>query len=186
MTAPLLLIAALLAQHVHHHEAVPEKPAEASTDSLYNLKAKWTDASGKKVTLGDFAGQPVVLAMIYASCTSVCPLIVNDIKRIVADRPRVKVVLVSFDPARDTPEKLARYAKERALPAPRFTLLTGDPDDVRDLAALLGMKYRPIAGGDFAHSNLITVLDGKGVIVHRREGVGGDVAAAAAAVESAR
>jgi protein SCO1 len=184
-----VLAAGLLAQHEHHHTE-PEQPAEASSDSLYNLKTKWTDSSGKKVALGDFKGQPVVLAMIYASCQTVCPLIVSDVKRIHEALPesvrgKVRLVLVSFDPARDTPRKLARYAQDRGLNGKQWTLLTADPESVRDLAALLGMRYRPIPGGDFAHSNLITVLDAQGAIVHRYEGVGQDVAPVVKALVSA-
>ena len=44
---------------------------------------------------------------------------------------------------------------------------------MRELAALLGVKYKQEAGGMFAHSNLITVLNQEGEIVHQRAGLKG-------------
>ena len=53
-----------------------------------------------------------------------------------------------------------------------WTLLRGGPDEVRTLAAALGVRYRPADGGGFAHSNLITVLDHAGRVAGQVEGLG--------------
>jgi protein SCO1/2 len=50
-------------------------------------------------------------------------------------------------------------------------MLRGNPDDTRELAALLGVNYRKDASGQFAHSNLITVLNGAGEIVFQQPGL---------------
>jgi protein SCO1/2 len=155
----------------------PEDVGEPATDSLYNLKAPFTDQAGRRVKLGDLEGSVVVMAMVYASCEGACPILVSDVQRIERQLPddvraKVRFVLVTFDPKRDTPAQLARYAKARGLSSPRWTLLTSDDDTVRELAALLGMRYRRLENGDFVHSNLITVLDARGVIAHRVVGLG--------------
>jgi protein SCO1 len=54
-------------------------------------------------------------------------------------------------------------------------LLHGESDDVLELAALLGVKYKEEATGQFAHSNLITVLNADGEIVHQLVGLGQDI-----------
>jgi hypothetical protein len=54
---------------------------------------------------------------------------------------RVGFALVSFDSKRDTPAALADYRRARKLPAERWALLRGRPDDVLELAALLGIKF---------------------------------------------
>ena len=54
-------------------------------------------------------------------------------------------------------------------------MLHGEPDDTRELAALLGVKYKEGANGQFAHSNLITVLNQDGEIVHQLVGLGQDI-----------
>jgi protein SCO1/2 len=81
-----------------------------------------------------------------------------------SERARLRVLLVSFDPARDTPEALHRFAEgHRADPA-RWVVARAEENDVRDLAAVLGIRYRALDGGVFNHSSVITLLDADGVI----------------------
>ena len=47
---------------------------------------------------------------------------------------------------------------------------------------LLGVKYKQDARGQFAHSNLMTVLNAEGEITHQRAGLQGDVSEVAQAV----
>ena len=63
-----------------------------------------------------------------------------------------------------------------------WTLLHGEVPEVQELAMLLGVKFKRDARGEFSHSNLITVLDAEGEIVHQRSGLQGEVAEAARAV----
>jgi len=53
---------------------------------------------------------------------------------------------------------------------------------VLELAALLGVKYKASANGQFAHSNVITVLNAKGEIVHQQIGLNEDVSETAQTV----
>lgn len=157
--------------------------------SLYQLDAAWTNQAGRVAHLSDFRGHPVLLAMVYTRCQASCPLIVSDLEKVEAQLPpavraKLRVVLVSFDPARDTPAALAAYATKRKLDTARWTLLTGSPDAVRELAAATGLRFRPTGTGDFIHNNLISVLDGAGVVRFRQSGFEQDPAQTAAAVEA--
>lgn len=161
-------------------------PAGFTRDSLYQLDAVYTTDGGGKFTLAQLRGRPVLLAMFFASCNFACPLLVADLTRLqgslpAAIRDEVAIVLVSFDVARDTPEVLRKYRDDRLLGA-QWTLLHGDDDAVAELAALLGVKYKQEADGQFAHSNLITVLNPEGEIVHQRAGLQGGLLEAAAAL----
>ncbi|MGE0494359.1 MAG: SCO family protein [Vulcanimicrobiota bacterium] len=173
-------------QHAHHHhQAVEAGPP--SQDSIYNLDASWQDQNGHQRRLVEDRGQVVVLAMIYSSCKGACPRIVADMQAIeqtVASAHPGKVAfrLVSFDPQVDSPERLRQYAQEAKLGSD-WALLCGPEDQVLELAALLGVKYRRTGPSDFAHSNLITVLDHQGEIVYQQEGLGVDPAAMLAAIE---
>ena len=82
-------------------------------------------------------------------------------------------MLVSLDPKRDTPEVLSRYMQTHNLSSGDWNMLNGDPDDVRELAAVIGVRYRPmdLEGSDIAHSNMITVLDREGVISYQMKGL---------------
>ncbi|MSP71095.1 MAG: hypothetical protein EXR76_02685 [Myxococcales bacterium] len=52
------------------------------SDSIYHLKVNLLDHEGHARSLSDTRGKPVVIAMFYASCKSVCPLLINDVKRL--------------------------------------------------------------------------------------------------------
>ena len=153
--------------------------ARAESFSVYELPASWRDQSGATRALADFRGSPVLLAMVYTHCTATCPLAVAELKRIAAQHRDAKLVLVSLDPERDDPRRLASYARGLGLDAARWTLLTGTDADVRDLAATLGVRYRRVTPEDLAHSNMITLLDREGRIVRQASGRMDDAAIAA-------
>lgn len=176
-----------------------EKPAEKKSacctamaaapftaGSIYQADAPFVDDAGRAVSLGAFRGRPVVLLMFFASCGYACPLLVTDLEairaRLPADlRERAAFVLVSFDVARDTPAALAAYRQRRGLDG-GWTLLHGEDDAVRELAALTGVKYKQEADGMFSHSNVITLLNREGEIVHQRQGLKGGIDEAVAAL----
>jgi protein SCO1/2 len=85
---------------------------------------------------------------------------------------KVDFALVSFDTKRDTPEALASFRKKERLPVASWTLLRGENDDVRELAALLGINYVQDARGQFAHTNMITLLNAEGEIAFQQAGLG--------------
>lgn len=158
-----------------------------SDRSVYQLDSSWTNDAGAAMKLASLRGRPQVVAMFFASCQFTCPILVNDMKRIEAALPEsmrtnVGFVLLSFDAARDTPAALTQYRKTHGLAA-NWTLLHGAPDDVLELAALLGVKFKKDARGDFAHSNLITILDAKGESVFQQSGLNRDPAPTISAVE---
>jgi protein SCO1 len=165
-----------------------EKPAAPlAARSLYQLDATWTSDEGQPVKLATLRGQPVVLAMFFATCEYACPVLVHDMQRLrellpAGLREQARFVLVTFDVERDTTAALKAYRERAGLDANTWTLLRADADTVQDLAMLLGVKYKQDARGQFSHSNLITVLNAEGEIVHQRAGLMGDMSDAAKAV----
>ena len=160
-----------------------------SDRSLYQLESSWTNDAGAALKLASLGGRPQIVSMFFASCQFTCPILVSDMKRIEAALPEnvrtnVGFLLVTFDSTRDTPAALARYRKTHGLAA-NWTLLRAAPDDVLELGALLGVKFKKDLRGDFAHSNVITVLDAGGEIVRQIVGLNRDAREAVAAVEQA-
>jgi len=156
------------------------RPIAAQTNytdqSLFQLESTWTSDNGRAVKLGALRCRPQVVAMFFASCQFTCPLTVSDMQRIETALPanlrtNTDFLLVSFDSRRDTPAALNAFRAKRGLSAENWTLLHGEPDDIRELAALLGVIYRQDANGDFAHSNVITVLNAEGEIVLQQPGL---------------
>jgi len=137
--------------------------------SIYDLGSTWRDQTGAERTLESLRGKPVLLAMVYTHCTAVCPLSVTEMKRVEAAHSDVRLVVVSLDPEHDSPQRLAEFARERGL-SNRWTLLTGNTNDVRDLAATLGIRYRRASADDIAHSNILTLLDADGRVAQQGTG----------------
>ncbi len=166
-------------------------PAAAFTDnSLYQVESTWTTDAATAMPLGNLRGRVQVVVMFFTSCAYACPIIVNNLKRLEATlpptlRPQTGFVLVSFDAGRDTPPVLKAFRQKYELDARRWTLLRGEPQDVLELAALLGVKYKRDANGNFAHSNLITVLNPEGEIIHQQAGLHPDVAVTVNAMQQA-
>ncbi len=177
---------------------VEEKPAAAAccvelkavapltARSIYQLDSTWTTDAGKAVALTSLRGRPVVLAMFFASCEYACPVIVNDIQRLRAALPEatrasMQIVLVTFDTVRDTPAALRAFRARMSLDA-QWTLLRADDSSVQELAMLLGVKFKQDARGQFAHSNLLTLLNAEGEITHQHAGLNGDISEAARAL----
>jgi protein SCO1/2 len=175
--------------HTNHKNHTSMKAAKVShSSSVYQVDAHWITHKGEHMTLADLQGQPVIVSMIYGSCTTACPVLVNDAKRLYTSlsdeaQKQVKLVMVSFDNSRDTPKALADYVKQYKLNSDRWVFLHGEDQDIRTLATVLGVRYRKRPDGDFDHSNLITVLDENGVIQHRVEGLGQPMDKAAKVVD---
>ena len=158
-------------------------PAAASDkallpDSVYQTPLALRDQAGHPFALASLRGHPVLVSMIYASCQEVCPITVETVKGIRAavskrsGRDAPPVVLVSFDPARDTVAALAMMASMHHVDAPTWRLARPDQGDVRVFAATLGVSYRKRPDGDFDHNVEIGLLDAEGRSVAKTSEVG--------------
>ena len=161
--------------HSSEMEMASANPAQNM--SLYQLESDWSNHDNITSKLDVLAGRFQVVAMAYTSCEVACPRIVASMKKIQkeVDSDRVGFTIISIDPERDTPATLKAYADKMDLNPASWTLLTSKSDNVLELAALLGVRYRALPGGEFAHSNIISVLDETGVLVHQQNGLGPDL-----------
>lgn len=131
--------------------------------------ARLVDETGKGVSLASMKGSVTVYDFIFTSCTGTCPIMTNNMRAVtakVAAGAPVRFVSITVDPARDTPQVLAAYAK-RVRSDPRWTFLTGDRAAIVDLS-VNGFKLaagEPMPGGEaLLHSSRFVVADKEGVI----------------------
>jgi protein SCO1/2 len=153
-------------------------PQPLPRDSVYQATVRLTDDRSRQFAWSAKRGQPELVSMFYTSCKFVCPLIIDSAKTIqssltIDERARLGVTMISLDPGRDTPQALARVRVQHDLDPARWTLASPAPQDVRGIAALLGVRYRALADGDFNHSSVLVLLDADGRIVARTERIGG-------------
>jgi protein SCO1/2 len=162
------------------HATLEAGPAQRGL-SLYQLDVSFVDQDGQAARLDVFRGQPVLVSMFYGNCPYACPLLFSRLKRLEAAltpeaRAQLRVVLVSLDPEHDTPASLQQLARAHGLDTTRWRLLRTEEASVREVAAVLGIKYRPLRDGQMNHSTVITLLDRQGAIDMRVDGADRDTA----------
>jgi protein SCO1 len=141
------------------------------------------DQTGQRVALAGFRGRSVIVAFAYAHCDTVCPQIVSDIltarRELDADPP--PVLVVTLDPWRDTPARLAAIARRWGLDGDAH-VLSGPPDEVeRALNAWRVPRVRNQRTGAISHPAIVYVIGPTGRITYV---VSGNASAIAAAVRA--
>ncbi|HEX9728680.1 MAG TPA: SCO family protein [Gemmatimonadales bacterium] len=130
------------------------------------------DQHGEEVTLDDFDG-PLLVTFAYAHCETICPLIVHDVldaRRRLEPTVELDVVIVTLDPWRDTPERLAHVARQWNL-GDRERVLSGPVADVEVvLNAWRVARSRDERTGDVVHPNLSYVVDRAGRVAYAVNG----------------
>jgi len=148
-------------------------PALAATGdppgSLYHLEAQLTNQAGERHGLDVHRGEPVLVTMFYGSCRMTCPLLIETVRAVERSTPepqrtRLRVLMISLDPEHDTPDALAKLARERRIDTSRWTLARADEATVRKIAALLNVRYRRLPDGGYNHSSSVTLLAPNGEI----------------------
>ena len=146
------------------------------------LDVPFADESGRTVTLRQYLGKPVILALVYYQCPSLCNMVLNGVVRSVKGLKMTvgnefEVVAVSFDP-RETPEmaaaKKAPYMREynHAGSENGWHFLTGPEASSRSLADAVGFRYAyDSLSNQYAHASAIMVLTPEGKITRYFYGI---------------
>jgi protein SCO1/2 len=87
-----------------------------------------TDQFGRRVTLAQLRGRPVILTFMQATCTQLCPVVAETIRRSVQELgpagKNIAIVAVSADPEHDTPAAIRAFSIKHGL-LDRWSYLTG-------------------------------------------------------------
>ena len=114
-----------------------------------------TNQDGKRISMKDFRGHPLAITFIYAQCPlpDYCIKMstnFSDAANAIMSQPDVKdrfrLLSISFDPARDTPEKLRSYGqgylgKDAKADFSVWQLAVGNDKEVRTVADFFGLRY---------------------------------------------
>ena len=153
--------------------ALPAPPSGTLTRVDIDAAAfRLTDQQGRRISLADFKGRPALLTFAFGHCTTVCPMIVHDLRtaRAAADRPEVPLLIISIDPWRDTPAQLPSIASAWEL-GPEDRVFSGSVAEVVQTLDALGIgRRRDETTGDLFHSGTVMALDNRGHIVWRLDG----------------
>jgi len=160
----------------------PEAPAfdaraalQASQAAIGRLLAPdvaFTDQRGKRRTLAEFRGRPLIISPVYTSCFGVCPTTTTYLRQ-VADMARAalgpgtfRVLTIGFDSENDTPERMREFATARGPFSPDWVFGAADAATIRTLLTGLGFTYAATPRG-FDHMIQATIVDGNGVVLRQ-------------------
>jgi protein SCO1/2 len=147
----------------------PRAAADLGASAMPLGDFRLTERSGRAVGSAELADDVWIAAFIFTRCPSSCPRISSVMKGLQGKLAGtgVRLVSISVDPARDTPEVLARYADALGADPNRWWFLTGPKPAVYEL--ILERFHVPVrdaseaeraAGAeDVAHSAKLALVD---------------------------
>lgn len=127
----------------------------------------FTDSDGRRVTLADFRGKPLVVSFVYTGCSEVCPTTTRFLARAIREARKVvgdegfRVASIGFNIPYDNPVSMRTFARQNGIADARWSFLTPDAGAPEALARDFGFTYASQSGG-IDHLVQVTVLDGEG------------------------
>jgi protein SCO1/2 len=152
---------------------------EEHLGSTIPLSARFTDDDGTRVTLADLFTRPTILALVYYRCPNACDFLLTGMADAFKALPGApgkdyQVLTVTIDPretvadAREA-KRIALQAIQAPFPPEAWRFLTGDAQNIDQLASAVGFHYAK-NGNDFDHPLGLVVLSPKGKIVRYMTG----------------
>jgi protein SCO1 len=119
-----------------------------------------TDQNGKRVSMAEYRGKPVVVTYLYTHCKETCPIQAQMIRGALDDLGHdIPALAVSVDPFRDTPAS-AKTFNRKAKMTGRLRWVLGTRRELQPLYR--GFAIQPQLR-DSEHQAYITLVDGKGL-----------------------
>jgi len=128
-----------------------------------------TDSAGAPLPLAGYRGKPLVISLVYSSCSSVCPATTQHLINVVTEARRrfgaaaFAVLTIGFDARNDTPAHMAQFAAVQGIKFDNWGLASADAGTISALLRDLGFSYAAVAGG-FDHITQTTIMDRDGKI----------------------
>jgi protein SCO1/2 len=129
-----------------------------------------TDQAGAMLRSTDLKGKVLLVGFIFTTCNGTCPATTHRMAQVeqalkgkgLLDGDRVRLLSITLDPARDTPEVLRGYMRLYDLDGAHWSFLTGPPAQVAGVIKAWGMWARPAANGQLDHPSRIYLVDTRG------------------------
>lgn len=123
------------------------------------------------VSLSDYRGKLVLIYFGYTFCPDICPATLANVGQALRNlgedkASEVQTIMISLDPERDTPQKLAEYVTHFH---PSFIGITGTEQDIAQVTSLYGIFYQVQPGSDATgylidHTATLLVIDREGYL----------------------
>jgi protein SCO1/2 len=129
-------------------------------------EVRLTTQAGSAFGPEDLKGRVTLVSFIFTTCSGSCPATTSRMVQVQQAlkakghmASEVRLVSITLDPARDTPERLQSYMQANAVDDQYWTFLTGKTDEVNKVVAAWGMWAKPTANGQLDHPSRIFLVD---------------------------
>ena len=143
-----------------------DAPVEQGLPVLFDTPGfRMTDQDAKPFDSDALKGKVWVAAFVFTNCPGVCPMMTQKMAKLQAavPSPDVKLVSISVDPERDTPEVLKQYAKRFKADESRWHFLTGDKSAMLETAKGMKLSVVPAEGDrELSHAENFLLVDREG------------------------
>jgi len=104
-------------------------------------------------------GKITLMAMVYTHCPDICPMTTHNMQLIESklskdELDKVRFVIITFDPNRDTPDVLKKFAEIRDINFNRWSFLSGDEQNTKEVMLKFDIKAVPADSSYDAEGNL--------------------------------
>jgi protein SCO1/2 len=131
-----------------------------------------TTQDNTTLRLADLKGKVLLVSFVFTTCSGSCPATTHrmgSVQQALKDRGlleggRVRLLSITLDPARDTPDVLRRYMKLYDADSSSWTFLTGPRQRIDKVITAWGMWAKPAANGQLDHPSRVFLVDRQGRI----------------------
>ena len=127
------------------------------------------DQNGTALKAADFDGKVVLVSFIFTTCNGSCPATTHRMEKVHSElktrgllkNDRVRLLSITLDPQRDTPQKLHDYMELYDADPKSWTFLTGSKKTIDPVLDAFGMWAKPAANGQLDHPSRIFLIDSR-------------------------
>ncbi|MDR6300181.1 SCO family protein [Mesonia maritima] len=142
---------------------------------------KFVDQHNDTITNESYKGRVYVAEFFFTTCPTICPKMnenMSDIQQVFKGNTNFGIASFSINPSYDTPEILKEYAEKYNITNPHWHLLTGNQDEIFELANN-GFNFYVASNlkveGNFQHSGYFALVDQEGFIRSRKDQFGNPI-----------
>ena len=139
---------------------------------------KFVNQNGELISNEFYLGKVYIVEFFFTTCTTICPIMNTNLVHIqnsFTAFPNFGIASFSINPEYDTVNILSKYAKDNGIENPNWNLMTGEADEIYELAND-GFNLYTAASADFIdgfeHSGYFALVDKEGYIRCRQDEFG--------------
>jgi len=155
---------------LHGYGSDDDKPLEGLEDFGAVPDFTFTERDGREITLSVLKGKVWIVNFIYTNCPDTCPVQSAQMRQIQDEFKHendLRLVSITVDPKRDTPEVLSEYARRFSADPGRWLFLTGEKESIYKFAqegfhlgaVEIPHEKRPKSGATHTHSPRFVLVD---------------------------